>query len=787
VADVGAFARVRFASRSCIALLVAFWALSASADSSTVVTFGLVPDGYSPSAGHDPREAILEGEIRLYRLGAYRPEMYVASGLPAAVPEGEWVWIAEGPGYVSRETGILIVRGAGPQRRLLIPVIPACELVLAGSWKGVDRLDVTSIDLGTTYPLDPSRRRSMQVPAGRVFGYTVTRQQLLAIGPPRMCIAGETLSMAPPPRPERDRQDIMVHVGLGAEPGALAAALRLEVFGGDDQAPVAPGFVVPVRDRVTAVFADLPVRPVTLVARQPDLASARLEVVPRPGEAHEATLTLTARKSLVVPVDFQPQRAHGGASLHLLRCGDNAGPFLHLGAGCSEAAPRQELIQGLVNYRFEDLDIGQYLVEARIGDEVISGLENALAPFIEPGDSDLVLPRQNLHEEYIYGHLLLDGEAVPGEVRLQRIGGGPPLRTFGTDDHLTYHIFYFGVRDWSDLNLGRRRATRAGLPAFLVLRACDRAEHCHVFHHRSSFRGSGRFDIILDDMSNLIVQVRDAATHEGIAKAQLVYSSGGRITPTVLFEDGEISERGPGEGGSAEGFMSWTSEAGTARLLGVAAGDVWLHVSASEYRDWAGTVAVLAGTSQEHEVLLEPSYPHGGSRAVFPDGRPAVSAAFLTFADDGRPDVACIVFADTRGEADIPPACLEDQARPWVVLHGDALLAVTDAAALVRAAAIALVPSATSLPLRLRLVRSDGTPAAGLPVALRFPRFTLTADHLVAGSRSGLDARALTDENGAIAFPFVSAEGPLPWLVVGGTALPLVMTSEQTVIEVHLP
>lgn len=68
------------------------------------MTFQLVPviywDDPRGPAGHQ----LSEGEIRLYRQGTYELGPVATAGRPVVIPPGDWVWVAEAPGYVSTFT-----------------------------------------------------------------------------------------------------------------------------------------------------------------------------------------------------------------------------------------------------------------------------------------------------------------------------------------------------------------------------------------------------------------------------------------------------------------------------------------------------------------------------------------------------------------------------------------------------------------------------------------------------------------------------------------------------------
>lgn len=78
------------------------------------ITFELVPVGAWVDGRPDLSRKLLEGWVYLYRVGAAEPELTLHLGQAREVPDGDWVWIAEGPGYMSTVRGELTLRAADP-------------------------------------------------------------------------------------------------------------------------------------------------------------------------------------------------------------------------------------------------------------------------------------------------------------------------------------------------------------------------------------------------------------------------------------------------------------------------------------------------------------------------------------------------------------------------------------------------------------------------------------------------------------------------------------------------
>jgi hypothetical protein len=775
---------------------LAFW-LSATAlfaaEQHPEVTFLLLPKEYQ----NQPKEEhfLPEGTVRLYRRGTYTEALRLPLNEPTPVPPGDWVWIAEAPGYVSVSSGLLRLGPQSEPKRLAWPVVPACELMLTpGGWEKISRLDVVSLDHGATYPILPQERQRLQVPAGRFLAYTVRGNTLLAISPPISCRVNEQIALEPPSPPPAHRQALMVHAtlpeGTKARPESLTLTLETspEEFRQADAQVSTPS-------RGIAFFLDVPARPQTLAITHPLLATHREALEPSGGSALELTISLKSRPTLEIPVDYMPQRPHTEALIGLFRCGDIPKHYLEIHPdSCEAAGDPLVLRQGLETYSFPHLDIGQYLAMAWIDGEELPGLEDRLAPFLKAEPAPTTAPLQTLEELHIFGHLLMENRPVAGKVLLEPLGEPEKARIFPTDADLLYHIFAFGqVRSEYDLKWlppeeRQSRSAFRGLPEAYMLRACDIDNRCRSFHHRSTWSGSGRLDIPLDAGAHLQLSVTDAAQGTPIAGAFALIGPKAGPTSTTHFLSGELFHSGndPDHGASGEGLGLLSNAAGEIEALGLPPGDYRVHVKAEGYRTWRGQLALLEGESMRQEVDLEPLQPRGGLRVRFSDGRPAAGAFLMTFQPDGGPDYRCSLAVDTLGEVSIAEQCLAIEDRPWVALHPDAILRELSPTELRLAGAVELQPRSHVAPLRLRLRDSSGQPLREMRISLHFQRFILEPNHLLLASSTGHPFPYRTNAVGEVPLPFLDPLGALPTVEVKGVLYPLDFRTGG-VVEVIVP
>ena len=756
------------------------------------VTFLLIPKEHQSQLREE--HFLPEGTVRLYRRGTYTGALRLAANEPTPVPPGDWVWIAEAPGYVSVSSGLLRLGPQSESKRLAWPVVPACELtLLPDSWETLSRLDVVSLDYGATYPIYPRERPSFQVPAGRFLAYTVRGNALVAISQPLSCQANEQVTLTPPLPPDINRQALMVHATLPETTEASPESMAFTLATSPNIERKADAQISTPSTSI-AFFIDVPAEPQTLTATHPLLATHREALRSAGGSAQEIGIALKARPTLEIPIDYKPRRPHHQAQVGLFRCGEVQQHYLEIDpASCEATGESLDLVEGLETYSFPNLDIGQYLPMAWIDGEELPGLEDRLIPFLEAEPTKVTTPLQTLEELHLFGHLLMEKQPVAGHVLLEPLGEPNRARRFPTDSDLLYNIYAFGqIRGEYDLKWlpreeQRERSSFSGLPEAHMLRACDSENRCRSFHHRSTWSGSGRFDIELDSGAGLQLTVVDGDRGVPVPGAFALLGPKTGPTTTTHFFAGELFSSGKtsDEGASGEGLGLHTDDAGNIHYLGLNPADYRVHVNAEGFRTWRGQLKLLEGDSVQLEVALEPLRPRGGLQVRLSNGQSAGGALLMTFQSDGQPDYACSQTVDLLGEVSISEACLTVD-RPWVAVHPKAFLSELTPNELRSTGAIELPLRGYATPLRLRLRNSTGQPLRGIRISLRFPRFTLGPNHLLLAARTGHPFPFHTNSVGELPLPYLDPAGVLPQVEVEGTLYPLVAGPEG-IAEVLVP
>jgi hypothetical protein len=738
-----------FRHAACTSLLLL--ATTALAAQPAEISFELVPSAHWTDGRPDLSHRLLQGWVYLYRVGESEPEVTLEVGQPGAVPDGHWVWIAEAPGFVSTVTGTLNA-GTGMTKTIVWPVEPACQVVLSDdpAWRGVSRLDVVSIDHGATYPVRPSSRRDVWVPAGELIAYGVGPRGLLGIHRLKGCKPSSRIMTPPPAPPPRDLEDLMVSVELQQTPDQedpLQAYLTPSTWG--ELAPAVPPTARVVRGtRSSYFFLGVPAdRDLTLVLEHPTVRTRRIAVEALGGSARELPdVALSARLDLAVEIDYRPLREHREAILEVESCGDPERPDFSW-QSCRRLDRSQPLRPGLHRYLFEALDDGQYVLDARIDGEDLGGLGQSVTPAIDP-ESTLApeLPLVPLWEFEISGQLLVDGDPVPGWVGFQPVGGS--TRTFPTDDDLTYHLFYFGTLPWNWDDLPDRGAReemlglRWGIPS-----ACSDDGYCRFYNLHSVFLGGGHLDWDLGSEHRFVLRVQDSTTGKAVSGADVLIP----VRRSALrFDSGEVEEvRAPG----AESTGTVTDAQGVAKIRMPTGLPAAFSVAKDGYRTVSvgDASAALSGPASDEpatiEVALEPEAPSfDAARLIFPDGDPVAGAFVVTADSDGVVDLRCSRSADGFGAVKLRSGC--DDVVEAVVFHPDAGLQPISASDLALLAEVE-VERRPERPLRVRIVDPAGTPLAGVPVGLRIGGVMLDPNVLVAAaSRSGFVLPVATDSNG---------------------------------------
>jgi hypothetical protein len=792
---------------SCIAVLLGAVACPtySSEPPAKDIVFRLVPLEHWSRAEEYPARALPEGVIRLYRNGSHQPELIADANHSVRVPEGRWTWIAEAPGYVSVASGLISVgddcRPTGQAHTLYWWVVPACQLSFeeTSAWTRVQRLDIASLSYSSVHPLDPSSTHRAQIPAGSYIPYSVSGNRLFSIGAPGVCGREEEQVLSFPEPPASDRQALVVHLSLpeGSAPSQDGTRyqedliLYLEPAGRPPAMPVPPTAVVWSENRGSFFFQDFSAEVSwRLTGEHPRLQSIRLPIEKLGGDARELTAgELLPRHDLVFDIDYRPKRPHESAKVVPHYCG----PDRENGKDCmpleDKAAP---LIEGLMEYRFENLDWGQYLFTAEIDDFAIEGLGRPLGSYFRPylyqGENHQV-PRErfNLWEYHVYGNVLLDEEPVEGFARLDHPAQRRPTQRAATDSELLYHLYYFAEEpSVYALSHDERRAGRnpselpPGLPAGYKLSACDLEGFCRYFNAHTEIRGEGRLDLELGSSTTLTVEVVDADSSQPIEGARVLVPSQEKA---LIFERGEVRWSKPlGD----EGDLVLTTSEGLARFRNVAVGRLPLTVLHEGF-ETEQTAAWILPFKRSTEIVVElvkDGDRPGDVLVRFADGAPAGNAFFLPINEDGSRDLGCYAVANAEGRVRFRPGCL--QSRKYLVIHRDAVIAAIDGSQ-IRSAPTIMLDRQPPVPLRIRVTDVTGQPMAGIPVELRYPDFYLRANDLLAAARSGGLLFYLTDERGELALRGVDPDAPLvPSLLVGTETFSLVGYESGDTIPIFL-
>ncbi len=699
------FLRVAKSGARGVLLLALGFALPAELRADQAVSFRLVParDSGPPRAAGGP----VAGRVQLFREGDFRPSfVFAAGGPPRVVPTGRWTWIADAPGSVSVGNGALDVADAGPDaapKLVASTMVPACELTLAPDprWQRMDGLTLVSLPYSTVYPLDPKTVRAQKIPAGRYLAYSSGARGLFGIGRIASCKAGEVETIRPPEAPDKRELDLLVHVSLpdlpALDPQALAIAVTQEV-GEERSAVAAPSVGIWNGRRGSFFFLGVPAADGLAVSIvHPRLRTRTVPVGARGGGARELPeLPLKARRSLAFLVDYRPARAHQSARVLAYRCGRKRLDGMAIDVRrCRYIGQERALKDGPSALSFEDLDDGQYAIDAVVDGERVSGLGDRFAPFLDPHTDDppnvspLLLP-----EIEVYGSLLRGGQAVPGAVRLGRWGGS--LQTFATDRDLVYHLFYFAHRaDRAALaaipeDLQRLdRAAMRGLYDLYTLEACDGGGACRLFDADSTLTGGGHLDLDLGADRGLDVQVVVARTGgQPVGDAVVEVAQG---DPALHFVRGEVGWK-PSlhevERISTDGY-------GWARLRGLEPGGVFLTAMKPGFNPGRATAEVEETGRATFQIEIDP------------DGAPAEAPA------ESYPE-------------EVPPADL-----PGTLPPGGA-----GGSAAARA------------PVMVRLSDAEGRPLAGVPLVLRSSDFELGPKALFDAALSDRVLFYMTDARG---------------------------------------
>ncbi|MEM7050322.1 MAG: hypothetical protein AAF604_11720 [Acidobacteriota bacterium] len=736
-------------------------ALAAWPAGAAEVQFHLVAQADWEAGRLDPEHYLPVGEVFLYRLGSYEPEIVAPLNEPLAVPPGEWTWVAEAPGFVSIQAGAFAVtEEESPAKALVWEGIPACQVTVSAllDFRRLDRLDVVSLPHGAAFPLVPKVKERAWVPAGRFLTYGVTRGGLTGVSAIRSCAASESVAVAPPPPPAVGRQALLWSSSfsepLDRSPLSIALVAARQ---GSALATTLPSAVTWSAGRVTAFFIDAPAsEALWLDLAHPALRSERRLLEPRSGEAWEVpTAALRERVDLTFDLDYRPRREHHRAELVLYRCGAQRARSPNLEhQGCLEVGARKRLKPGLHSATFPALDTGQYLIDALIDDERVRGLGNYLQPYLGPEATEFTPQGPAwLWEMEVYGEITLEGDPVEGWVRLETPDSGTsPHRDFPTGDDGLYRLFYFAtVANRFDLGssglplelLERPEDERMGLFSRRNhLQACSAEGFCKVFHITSSLLGEGRLDLEIGPETQLSVTVRNDETEEALEGVLVSYRPAAKA---LRFVHGRQHLE---DAVDAHATGAFTDSTGRVQLQGLAEGNVDLTLLKDGFRPAARSLSIRASEGHEVEVGLVPDRRDAGTELVLADGSPASRAAVLVYDQDQRWNRSCSRGANGAGRVELPEACSENTHA--LVLHPRATTIRLPINQLRQSGSVHLPPTPLQ-PTLVKVVNSQGQPVAGVALEIEIDGLPLSPNAQVfAASRHGPSSYAITAADGSV-------------------------------------
>jgi len=746
-----------------LALLAALWILPSWSFGQAGVHFALVPvEFWEDPEGH----LLTDGRVRLYKADSYSPDLVVELNEATPISTGVWRWIGEADGWVTVSSGTLSIgESCSGTRRLLWWVVPACSVSLddPDDWKGVDRVDLVSLNFGSVYPLVPKVDGVAQIPAGRFIAYGVRAGRLVGISSPMSCRKKQELVLERFETPGAEFQDLMLSVTFpeegdvsGKAAGEDEAMLSSLVSDGRlraGAAPVLPTAVARSYRRVTFFFLDVPAGgALELQVEHPSYQTLVLPIESLGGSVRELPdATLVERHSMTLDVDYVPIQEHSTAEVVGFYCGRDQGLSSH--RGCAELETKIPLEEGRHEYQLGSLDWGQYYFLARIDDFVLEGLGRPLGsyfrpylPFSEPNRAGL-REEFEIREQHVFGNILLDGDPIPGFVELFDGAGGSRLRSV-TDHELIFHLYYFGT-DPSSYGLtpeerddGRSlKGIPDGLPVRYNVAACSETGACRYFNSHSRIRGSGRLDLEIDG-SRLVVNVVDSETGLPVDRARVWMRTEKRA---FLFEDGELTW---GEPSGEEGRTLLTDDDGSVRFRGLDRGSYRLVAAKDGFERERVEVDVGPGPATEIQVELRRRRGAGSLHFRFPDGGAVGGAVLLPIREDGTKSRQCFAVTDSAGRARLRPGCMPANGR-LVLLHPEAVIADFRSQELGEQPQ-RVVARRSRRPLKVRVVDPYGQPVPGLSLILHLDGFDLTHSDFLLAAVSGTRLHQPTNAQGEL-------------------------------------
>lgn len=574
-------------------------------------------------------------------------------------------------------------------------------------------------------------------------------QQLLK----RIVIPGPGTESTDPSAIDEDQDG---HGCGGTERAQIAAMVR---WGGEGAATAAsPVAVVWDTEGANLFFVGIPApaSDLELEIRHPCLQT-HFETLPSlGGSVRELEASrLHRRVALAMEIDYRPRRAHATAEVLALFCGHE--PMTHgylTLEGCSPLEQRVPLENGWQEVVLRELDWGQYVVAARIDDEWLLGLGAGFTPSLDPGEPARP-PRQfRVWEMHVFGNILVDGDPVPGEVRLDPSRGYPlagapgDMLIFETGPDLLFHLYYLGREPTpSSLTVEERDSGRRfeslplGLDGAYSLSVCLETGYCKVLSTHTRLRGEGRLDLELASDRRLTVEVTDADDGRPVAGMQVLING----PPSALvFEDGELEW---GEPAGAEGVALVSDAQGRARFLDPNPEEQIVRVRGIGYRPGRSRVTVEAEGESRVRVELERETSHAGAwfELRHEDGSPVPAAFLVAIGPDGERRRRCSSRTNHLGRIPLGAACSDVER--LVVLHSGSRITAFGQPMVSQAGVV----ERTARPLKLRLVDGEGWPIPGAAVELEYRDFTVGQNDFLAAISAGASVPFyLTNERGEL-------------------------------------
>lgn len=756
-----------------VTTLLSLPCLAAAPTAGSKVVFEVLPQRGAPV----PEASLaLEGFAYLRRTDDPTATRTVPLNRAVELPAGEWQWHAEAPGFITVGWNVVSTGpGAPPTQKAVAPAAPACSVEprrepRLGTFR---RFEVVALEEASLYRFDLPERAAFPVPSGRFFLVGYGPQGLIGISGPHLCSPPENLVLALPSPPKAEHHALLVKLRLPATDKALKLnellAVARPASPRERLNAILPTAVVWAGTVGVALFPRLPARSELELAVQHPQLRTHERVFPALGGGATALeeKPLRRRPTLTVPIDYKPARPHKRQEVQAYHCGRrDRGEDLYIEAdSCVAIGPPQKLRPGLAEYRFPDLDTGQYLLNATVDDEVVYGLGHWLEPYL--GEDQAAFEEVEplaLAELHLWGHLLSGGEPVPGELRLVPITYPTNTRRFPTDDELLYHWYYFGylppfdvaTRELPETAHGRRPEELMGIYKGFVLNACTETGACRSYRWGFSLAGGGRLDFDLGEDNEVVVTVTDRETGEPLENAMVVSEEfaygdtfhyfGGKTVTRPHDRPADSTVYTDAEGRAALRLKPGKTSVGAGFLPG------------SGYKEMLREITVLEGERLDLDFPLEreeegPQLP----RFVFGNGNPVAKAYLPAFDREGRRKPGCHAITLADGRARFPEGCLAGST--VALLHPQAALSLFDGSSL-DAGSKTTVDPAPRVPLSVRLIDSSGQPLPGATVELHYGPLALDPrDFAVAQAMSGQPFITPADAEGEILLRGVESTG----------------------------